>query len=102
MLAMLHLLGTFVANLFKSRCRLEVENLFLRPQLNITLRRSPHRLRLRRGDRALLVGMTWLWPSLRGLPRVDWPILRLAPRRVSGLSALEISRSVREALHSLC
>src|SRR5262245_22885373 len=62
MLAMLHLLGTFVGNLFKSRRRLEVENLFLRHQLNIALRRSPHRLRLRRSDRALLVWMTWLWP----------------------------------------
>ena len=37
-LAMLHLLGTFVANLFKSRRRLEVKNLFLRHQLNIALR----------------------------------------------------------------
>ena len=35
MLAMLHLLGTFVADLFKSRRRLEVENLFLRYQFNI-------------------------------------------------------------------
>jgi hypothetical protein len=34
MLAILHLLGTFVLNLFKSRRRLEVENLFLRHQLN--------------------------------------------------------------------
>jgi hypothetical protein len=73
MLAMLHLLGTFVANLFKSRRRLEVENLFLRHQLNIALRRSPHRLRLRRSDRALLVWMTWLWPSLLGLSRVIQP-----------------------------
>jgi hypothetical protein len=48
MLAMLHLLGTHVANLFKSRRRPEVENLFLRHQLNIALRRLPHRLRLRR------------------------------------------------------
>lgn len=46
MLAILHLLGTFIANLFKSRRRLEVENLFLRHQLNIALRRAPHRLRL--------------------------------------------------------
>jgi hypothetical protein len=35
MLAILHLLGTFVVNLFRSRRRLEVENLFLRHQLNI-------------------------------------------------------------------
>jgi len=41
MLAILHLLGTFISNLFKSRRRLEVENLFLRHQLNISL--SAHR-----------------------------------------------------------
>jgi hypothetical protein len=70
MLAILHLLGTFVVNLFKSRRRLEIENLFLRHQLNIALRRAPHRLRLRGNDRALLLWMTWLWPSLLGLSRV--------------------------------
>src|ERR1700694_1545967 len=73
MLAILHLLGTFIANLFTSRRRLEVENLFLRHQLNIALRRAPHRLRLRGSDRALLVWMTWLWPSLLGLSRVVQP-----------------------------
>jgi hypothetical protein len=73
MLAILHLLGTFVVNLFKSRRRLEIENLFLRHQLNIALRRAPHRLRLRANDRALLVWMTWLWPSLLGLSRVVQP-----------------------------
>ena len=73
MLAILHLLGMFVVNLFKSRRRLEVENLFLRHQLNIALRRAPHRLRLRGNDRALLVWMTWLWPSLLGLSRVVQP-----------------------------
>jgi hypothetical protein len=66
------LLRTFVANLFKSRRRLELENLFLRHRLNITLRRAPH-LRLRGSDRALLVWMTWLWPSLLGLSRVVRP-----------------------------
>ena len=30
MLAILHLLGMFVADLFKGRCRFEAENLFLR------------------------------------------------------------------------
>ena len=44
MIAILHLLGTFIANLFKSQSRLEVENLFLRHQLNIALRGAPHRL----------------------------------------------------------
>ena len=48
MLAILHLLGTFVANLFRPRRRLEVENLFLRHQLNIALRGAPHPLRPRR------------------------------------------------------
>ena len=72
MIAMLHLLGAFVVNLFKSRRRLELENVFLRHQLNIALRRAPH-LRLRGSDRALLVWMTWLWPSLLDLSRVVQP-----------------------------
>ena len=42
--AILQLLGTFVANLFRSRRQLEVENLFLRHQLNIALRRVPRSL----------------------------------------------------------
>jgi hypothetical protein len=37
MYAILQLLLTFVANQFRSRRRLEVENLFLRHQLNIAL-----------------------------------------------------------------
>jgi hypothetical protein len=41
MFAIIHLLATFIADLFKSRRRLEVENLFLRHQLNIALRRAP-------------------------------------------------------------
>ncbi len=47
MLAILHLLAMFVADLFKPRRQLEVENLFLRHQLNISRRRAPCRLRLR-------------------------------------------------------
>jgi hypothetical protein len=69
----LYLLGTFLANPFKSRRRLEAENLFLRHQLNIALRRAPTRLRLRGSDRALLVWMTWLWPGRLGLSRVVEP-----------------------------
>src|SRR4029077_6561869 len=64
MLSVLQLIGAFVADLFKSRRRLEIEKLFLRHQLNIALRRMPHRLRLRGSDRALMVWMTWLWPGL--------------------------------------
>jgi len=40
MLAILHALGMFAADLFKSRFRLEAENLFLRHQLNIALRKA--------------------------------------------------------------
>jgi hypothetical protein len=73
MFAIIYLLGTFIADLLKSRRRLEVENLFLRHQLNIILRRPPQRLRLRGSDRALMVWMTRLsFPKIRsglGSPR---------------------------------
>ena len=73
MFAILHALGMFVADLFKSRCRLEAENLFLRHQLTIAMRRAPPRLRLRGSDRALLICMTRLWPNLRGMAQVVQP-----------------------------
>src|SRR6266511_1659288 len=73
MFAIIHLLATFIADLFKSRRRIEVENLFLRHQLNIDLRRAPQRLQLRASDRALMAWMTRLWPSLLGLTRVVQP-----------------------------
>jgi hypothetical protein len=60
MFATLQALGMFVSDLCKSRSRLEAENLFLRHQINIALRRAPPRLRLRGSDRALLVWMTRL------------------------------------------
>jgi hypothetical protein len=46
----------FIVDLFKSRRRLEAENLFLRHQLSIALRRGPPRLRLHGSDQASLVG----------------------------------------------
>jgi len=73
MFAILHALGMFVADLFKSRSRLEAENLFLRHQLTIAMRRAPPRLRLRGSDRALLIWMTRLWPNLRGMAQVVQP-----------------------------
>jgi transposase InsO family protein len=73
MLAILHLLVMFVADIFKSRRRVEAENLFLRHQLNIALRQAPPRLRLRGSDRALLAWMTRLWPSLLGAAQVVQP-----------------------------
>jgi hypothetical protein len=64
MFVILHGLGMFVADMFKSRRRLEAENLFLRHQLNIALRRAPPRLRLHGNGRALLVWITRIWLDL--------------------------------------
>ena len=73
MLRILYALGMFVADLFKSRTRLEAENLFLRYQLNLALRQKPPRVRLRGSDRALLVWMIQLWPSLLDAVQVVQP-----------------------------
>ena len=73
MFAILHALGMFIVDLFKQRSRLEAENLFLRHQLNIALRRAPHRFRLRGSDRALFILITKLWPSLLGAAQVVQP-----------------------------
>jgi hypothetical protein len=58
MFAILHALGMFVVDLLKPRCRLEAENLLLRHQLTIVLRRAPPRPRLFSSDRALFVWIT--------------------------------------------
>jgi transposase InsO family protein len=112
MLAILHLLGTFVANLFKSRRRLEVENLFLRHQLNLALRCRPRHLRLRESDRILIVWMIRLWPSLFGLARVVQPDTILRWHR-AGFRAYwrwksharpgrpPVSRELRELIHRM-
>src|ERR1700704_491944 len=73
MLALIHLFVLLISHRFKSRRRLEIENLYLRHQLNIAMRRGPRRLRLRGADRALLVWMSWLWPNLLNLSRVVRP-----------------------------
>jgi transposase InsO family protein len=57
----------------RSRYRLETENLLLRHQLTIALRQAPPRLRLRGIDRALLIWMTRLWPSLLDAVQVVQP-----------------------------
>jgi hypothetical protein len=73
MFAILHALGMFVSDMFKSRWQLEAENLFLRHQLSIALRCTPPRLRLCRADRALLIWITRIWPGLLGLAQVVQP-----------------------------
>ena len=87
MFALLHSLAMFGVDLFKPQRRLEVENLFLRHQLSIALRRAPPRLRLRGSDRALLVWMTRLWPSLLGAAQVVQPETILRWHR-AGFTAL--------------
>lgn len=57
MLAILRVLGIVVANLFKSRSRLEAENVLLRHQLNVALRQTSRRPVLRGSDRALMAWM---------------------------------------------
>ncbi len=79
MFAILHALGMFVADLFKSRCRLEAENLLLRHQLTIALRRAPARYGLdsSAGDdlRWHRAGFKvfWCWKSRNraGRPKID-------------------------------
>jgi transposase InsO family protein len=73
MIAILHAFAIFGCDLLKSRRRLQAENLFLRHQLNIALRRTLPRPRLRGSDRALLVWMTGICPELLNLTRVVKP-----------------------------
>jgi transposase InsO family protein len=112
MFVILHALGTFVADMFKSRRRLEAENLFLRHQLNIALRRAPPRLRLHGSDRALLVWITRIWPNLLDLSQVVKPETILRWHR-SGFKALwrwksrhragrpKIDRSLRDLIQRM-
>src|SRR5271167_2189247 len=71
MLAILHLLGTFVANLSSRSAGL------------------PQRLQLSVSDRALSAWMTWLWPSLLGFRTVLIPQNR--PRGERTLSLIDIA-----------
>jgi hypothetical protein len=73
MLAVLYALGMLFIDLFKSRRRLEAENLFLRHQLGVALRRAPSRIRLNSCARAMLVWMTRLRQSLLSLTQVVEP-----------------------------
>ena len=97
MLAILHLLVMFVADIFKSRRRVEAENLFLRHQLNIALRQAPPRLRLRGSDRALLVWMTRALaePDRCGPGRSAGDDSSVASRGLESFLALEIPKAGR-------
>src|SRR5215467_8282851 len=58
---------------FKSRARLEAENLALRQQLNVLMRKLPKRLRLTNSDRLLLVWLYRLFPSILAAIRIVRP-----------------------------
>ena len=55
-----------VGSRFKSRERLEAENLALWHQVTVLRRLAPGRLRLRGSDRLLFVWLYRLWPSVLG------------------------------------
>jgi transposase InsO family protein len=58
---------------FKSRARLEAENLVLRQQVNVLIRKLPKRLRLTNSDRLLLVWLYWVFPSILSAIRIVRP-----------------------------
>ncbi len=113
MLDLLHSLWLLVCDLFKSPCRLRAENLFLRHQLNIALRRAPPRRRLSRTDRVLLVWMTRLYPELLGLAQIVKPETILRWHR-AGFRAFwrwksrkragrpKIDRDLRDLIRRMC
>jgi len=97
MIPVLRTLAIVVANLFKSRPRLEAENVWLRHQLNVALRRSPAHLRLSGIDRALLVWLARLWPDLLNTIQVVKPetVLRWHPGGLPSLLVLEVAEEGR-------
>jgi len=89
---------------FKSRARLEAENLVLRQQLNVLVRKLPKRLRLANSDRLLLFWTYRLFPSLlsaiwivRPETVIRWLLsarirgIALGPRRLDFLSSVDAS-----------
>jgi len=94
MFTILYALGMLIVDLFKSRSRLEAENLFLRHQLSVALRRAPHRLQLHGSDRALLVWMVRLWPRLLDTVQVVEPetVLRWHRAGYEAVLAMEIAK----------
>src|SRR5262245_50756725 len=96
MIAVLHVFVMLVADVFKSRMRLEAENLFLRHQLNIAMQRAPPRLRLRGSDKALLVWLVRHWPSLLDAVQVVQPDT-LASCGLQSFLAMEVKKKGRAA-----
>src|ERR1043166_737445 len=92
MMAIAFLFVRMLCDCFKLRRRLEAEILVLRHQLNVLQRRTPRRLDLRWGDRALFI---WLY---RRCPRLRDAITLVRPETVvrwhrMGFAALSLSET---------
>ena len=81
MFSILRTLVTVIADLFRSRARLEAEILLLRHQLSLALRHAPPRVRLCAGDRVFMVWLVRLWPRLLDVVQVVQPETVLRWRR---------------------
>ena len=73
MLAILHLLGTVITNLFKSRRRLEAREPFSSASTQYRTEAGTASSAATGSDRAVMVWLTWLWPSLIRVARVVEP-----------------------------
>ena len=79
---LLRLMLAFLASLFKSRARLEAENLVLRQQIGVLRRRMPKRPALTNIDRLVFV---WLY---RGFPSTVGALAIIRPETVIRWHAL--------------
>lgn len=93
MIDLLILLHRFLVSWFKSRARLEAENLMLWHRINILRRRTPKRLRLRNLDRLIIAAIYRLVPvAIEALATVKpAAVIRLRRLGFRALLALEIT-----------
>ena len=91
---LLKLILGVLASLFRSRAKLEAENLVLRQQINVLRRRMPKRPDLNNTDRFLFVWLYRWFPSVLGAVAIVRPETdhSLAPCWVSGVLALAIAQ----------
>src|SRR5271166_6883492 len=73
MVEWLRLLAYALHSRFKSRARLEAENLVLRQQVNVLIRKLPKRVQLPNSDRLRFVWLYRLFPSILSAIRIVAP-----------------------------
>jgi hypothetical protein len=98
MFAVLHALVMLAADMFKSQLSFELKTCLSITNLT-SLRRAPPRLRLRDSDRALLVWITRIWPSLLDLTQVGEASAHpaMASRWLESILAQKFSKAGRVA-----